>query len=179
MYPTAFDTLAYANELKNLGIEPKLAEAQAELQAKVFETYSKNDTGINKDTIHELTKEFTEIKNEIKAEFTILENKINKEIISFKNDFKTEIHNELDVAAEYIREEHKSALNSLKEEIKSDLNSLRSEIKSDISELRTETNEFRSSIKEIKTSLFIKISGTIVGCFTILGALFAVFSRFR
>ena len=34
--PTPFDTLAYANKLKEAGCEPKLAEAQAELQAQAL-----------------------------------------------------------------------------------------------------------------------------------------------
>lgn len=38
----AFDTLAFANKLKAAGLDPKIAEAQAELQATVLTDLTTN-----------------------------------------------------------------------------------------------------------------------------------------
>jgi transposase len=58
----AIDTLAYANKLKAAGLEPKLAEAQAEAQAELL-------SGLMDDTLatkHDIKELRTELRHEIR-----------------------------------------------------------------------------------------------------------------
>lgn len=45
----AFDTLAYANKLKEAGLDPRIAEAQAELQATILTDLTCNQLATKKD----------------------------------------------------------------------------------------------------------------------------------
>lgn len=62
-----FDTLAFANKLKGAGLEPKIAEAQAELQAAVMTELATNQLATKKD-IQEIKLEINELKLETKKE---------------------------------------------------------------------------------------------------------------
>ncbi|MGD9153378.1 MAG: DUF1640 domain-containing protein, partial [Gammaproteobacteria bacterium] len=45
----AFDTLAYANRLKKAGVDPKIAEVQAELQVQVLNDLTENRLATKED----------------------------------------------------------------------------------------------------------------------------------
>lgn len=45
----AFDTLAYANKLKAVGMDAKIAETQAELQATILNDFATNQLATKKD----------------------------------------------------------------------------------------------------------------------------------
>jgi hypothetical protein len=67
-----FDTLAFANKLKEAGLEPKIAEAQAELQAAVMIELATNQLATKKD-LQELKLELlTKIGGIVVACSTIL-----------------------------------------------------------------------------------------------------------
>ena len=59
-----FDTLAFANKLKEAGLEPKIAEAQAELQAAVMTELATNQLATKKD-IQEVRLGIQELKFEL------------------------------------------------------------------------------------------------------------------
>jgi hypothetical protein len=61
----AFDTLAYANKLKAVGMDPKIAEVQAELQAGLLNELTTNQLATKKD-IQELRQELRQEMHELK-----------------------------------------------------------------------------------------------------------------
>lgn len=66
MSPTIkFDTLAYANKLKNAGMDTKLAEALAEAQAEVV-TIILDDQELMKQDIMAVKQDVMLVKNEVK-----------------------------------------------------------------------------------------------------------------
>lgn len=63
-----FDTLAYANKLKAAGLDPRIAEAQAELQATVLSELTTNQLASKKDLQElklELQLDISKLKNEL------------------------------------------------------------------------------------------------------------------
>lgn len=64
MAQIAFDTLAYANKLKSVGVEAKVAETQAEIQAKIL-TDLTNDRLATKDDIRKLENEIGRLRSEL------------------------------------------------------------------------------------------------------------------
>jgi len=52
MIHTTFDTLAFANKLKNAGSDPKLAEVQAESIAEVLGALMENQLATKRDLIN-------------------------------------------------------------------------------------------------------------------------------
>ena len=63
-HAVCFDTLAYANKLKDVGIKPKHAEVQAELLAEIFE--ERISTKQNMDDLRkEIKVDIAEFKTEI------------------------------------------------------------------------------------------------------------------
>ncbi|MCL5261282.1 MAG: DUF1640 domain-containing protein [Gammaproteobacteria bacterium] len=59
-----FDTLAFANKLKEAGLEPKIAEAQAELQAAVMAELTTSQLATKKD-IQEIKLGIQELRLEL------------------------------------------------------------------------------------------------------------------
>lgn len=89
MAQTAFDTLDFANKLKAAGLNSKIAETQAELQAilqnNVNERLNTQQTTLNELTKHELaTKDdigrletkIDLVENKLEAKITMIENKL-------------------------------------------------------------------------------------------------------
>ena len=66
-----FDTLAYANKLKAAGVEPKIAEVQAELQAELLSELAQNtlatkaDINCLKADINSIRADMLALKNEL------------------------------------------------------------------------------------------------------------------
>ncbi|MCK4608391.1 MAG: DUF1640 domain-containing protein [Gammaproteobacteria bacterium] len=59
-----FDTLKYANRLKAAGLDPKIAEAQAEAEAEVFAEALDNQLATKQD-IKDLHSEIQQIRSEL------------------------------------------------------------------------------------------------------------------
>lgn len=98
-----FDTLAYAKKLEARGVEPKQAEAHAEVLAEVLETsfISKNDAHLTHNDYQlelanfrsetqvnfaEIRKEIAELKSELKTEIADVRSELKSDIASFKSD---------------------------------------------------------------------------------------------
>jgi hypothetical protein len=70
-----FDTLSFANKLKEAGVEPKIAETQAELQAEI-QSKMLNKLSEHEATLCELTKYELATKEDLYKVETRLDNKI-------------------------------------------------------------------------------------------------------
>lgn len=94
-----FDTLNFANKLKEVGVEPKVAETQAELQAevqsKLFDKLSEHEATLCELTKHELATKEDLYRVESRLDHKIdcldhkvdcLEHKINTKLEANKND---------------------------------------------------------------------------------------------
>ena len=75
----AFDTLAYANKLKSAGVEPHIAEVQAEANAEML-THLIDNTIATKQDLNEARRELKhdihELRLEVKHDIKNLENKV-------------------------------------------------------------------------------------------------------
>jgi uncharacterized protein YdcH (DUF465 family) len=60
----AFDTLAYANKLKEAGLESKIAEAQAEAQAELISGLM-DEKLATKDDIHQVIQMIKDVENKL------------------------------------------------------------------------------------------------------------------
>jgi hypothetical protein len=90
----AFDTLVYANKLKDAGLDPKIAEVQAELQATVLTDFATKQLATKNDLCEseQATKnDLTEIKNEIEK----LRFEVKFEINELRNELRSEFKNEI------------------------------------------------------------------------------------
>ncbi len=59
-----FDTLAFANKLKNAGVDSKIAEAQAEIQAQVMQDFADQRLATKED-IREIKIEIAQLDTKI------------------------------------------------------------------------------------------------------------------
>jgi len=74
-----FDTLAYANKLKNAGMEHKLAETQAEVQAELLASLMDDQLATKqdiKDLRKEVHSEIKGIRHEMIAELLAMESRL-------------------------------------------------------------------------------------------------------
>ncbi len=105
-----FDTLAYANKLKAAGVDPKAAEAQAEVNAEMITTLLESTLATKQD-LTDMSVALTQDITHLRAEFT-------QNIIHLRSELKQ------DMAA-------------LRAELKQDTADLRAELKQDIGQLET------------------------------------------
>lgn len=79
---TMFDTLAYANKLKRAGLDPMLAEIQAEAQLELLRELTDNhfatkqDINDLKQDINDLKRDIDELRSATKQDIKNLENNI-------------------------------------------------------------------------------------------------------
>ena len=88
MAQVAFDTLAYANKLKAAGVDPKIAETQAEVQVQILNDLTKNQLA-TKDDMHNLERRIDRVQLATKEDIRGLENKIDTAQLETKEN----IHN--------------------------------------------------------------------------------------
>lgn len=88
-HAVCFDTLAYANKLKEAGFSDKQAEIQAEALAEIFE-----DRVATKEDIRSLEQGIELLKNEVKQGIESLRSEMNvkfAQVDSKLSEFKTEV----------------------------------------------------------------------------------------
>lgn len=148
MPQVAFDTLAFANTLKKAGLDPRIAEAHAELEATILNELTINKLATKED-LHDLKlatqKDFHDLKIDLEFKIGQLDSKVDN------------IKNELD-----------TKIDSLDHKIDNIKNGL--DIKIDSVEYRLNTK-----INSLENKLLIKLGSTMVGCTAILGTLYVVF----
>jgi uncharacterized phage infection (PIP) family protein YhgE len=172
----AFDTLAFANKLKAVGMDPKIAEAQAELQADVLNELSIGQLATKKD-VQELKTDMRELRTELKTDMQELRTELKSDMQELRTELKTDMQ-ELRTELKTEMQELRTDMHELRAEVKSDIHELSTGLKSDMHELST---ELKSDMHELKFTLLVKFGAIVVGAIAastaILGSLIAIFSR--
>lgn len=81
----AFDTLNYANKLKQAGVDSKIAEVQAELQAEVLSDLTQNHLATKGD-MAAVKGDVAAVKAELKAEITAVRAELKMDIANLKHE---------------------------------------------------------------------------------------------
>lgn len=85
-----FDTLKYANKLKAAGLEPKLAEAQAQAEGEALHELAMTQLATKLD-IYETKQEITKLKEETCRDISALREETSRDINELKQETRQKI----------------------------------------------------------------------------------------
>ena len=147
----ALDTLNFAKRLEAVGVEPKVAEVQAELQLEILEKQAQ--------AYEKVVAKFAEYRP------VLDEIKITRHEFATKGDINN------------LRHALKVDINNLYNVLTVDINNLCNVLTVDInnlsSELKTEINTLESKMDNMRNELIIKLGGVVVASSSVLGVIMA------
>lgn len=152
MVQMAFDTLAYANRLKEVGVESKIAETQAEINAKVLQDLTQEKLATKDD--------LTQAKNELSLEIGGLK----KDIMLLEGRMGG-LENRVGGL-----EDRVGGLEDRVGGLEDGVNKLRG----DVDMLRC---EFKGEMGQFKSDILLKLGSVMVACTVVLGVLTTLFSH--
>jgi hypothetical protein len=141
MHTVTFDTLKFANTLKNAGVDIRQAEAEAQalseaLGSGIDRLATKNDLELLRSSVR---ADMNNLQVATKADMANLKTQTQASIEGFRSEVKADMAN--------LKTQTQASIEGFRSEVKADMASLRSELKADIADLRAETKADSASLR--------------------------------